>query len=447
MKKEHTEKKLYKQRMGTRFLDQVLVCQRAMEENYEEIIAVDQDYAIDYRYRIQLLHNLRHRLPFYREAYAMQELNLSGVVKICDIGTFGTKPMVVSTHYPVLPSPKSTKQAIIWLRSLAETFDSLYKRKSPIHRIGLQDLRLDEYDNPVLQSLGWFQRYQSTTPFRKKIEKLWLGQLQRMDLLSYLLIAYNWLFSEKNILLPESVEDGVLWFLESCSGARPKEELSSATAIVDWLAHFFSIEEEEDMTVFCGAPWSIEFFFFHHFPLSFVLVPEGRCRYQHTDVHVAQSTWIGQKPISYELIALVLGREVSRLQREGISWFEAIRFCNQLSHLCGYQKVYRLTPTFGVERIPEAKGFRLPFEAEVAYCARTATRFLFSEHNKEWCQDGYIPERWSAEQYEHHACAEESRKCKEERILYSSTKRYIQKPQRRISDAVFRLVWNQGVQE
>ena len=442
MKKEQKENKRYNRRMGSRFLDEVLVCQRAMEENYEEIIAVDQDYTAPYRYRIQILHNSRHRLPFYREAYAMQELNISGVAKICDIGTFGTKPMVVAEHHPVLPSPKSKKEAIKWLNVLANTFDTLYERKSPIKRIGLQDLRIDAYDKPILQNLGWFNHYQSTTPFRSKIEQLWLGQVQRMDLLSYLLIAYNWLFSEKDIWFPERVEDGVLWFLEHCTGERPTEELCTAKSIVEWLADFLSITFESKEDIFYAPHWSIEFFFFHQMPLSFVHVPQGSCRYKNTDLNVLQSTWISQKPISYQLIALILGRDISLLQKEGVSWFEAIRFCNQLSQLCGYQKVYQLTPRFGVERVPDAQGFRLPFEAEMAYCTRVATRFLFSTASKEWCQDSYLPERWSVESYEHDTFAQESKKIKEERVMYTPTAQDQQKPQKRIKDGTFRLVWN-----
>ena len=203
------------------------------------------------------------------------------------------------------------------------------------------------------------------------------------------------------------------------------------------------MELDDTPQVFRAPEWSLELFFFHHIPLSFVHVPAGTCHYRSVELTVDQSLWISQKPISNELFALVLGKSLEGIQKCGLSWFEAVRFCNRLSELLGYEKVYRLTPRFGVERIVGAKGFRLPFEAEIAYSSRKATRFLFSSCAQEWCQDSYLPERWNCASLNHDSSHQESKKRKEEHVLYTSSSKLVcARPQKQMQDTSFRLVWN-----
>jgi formylglycine-generating enzyme required for sulfatase activity len=54
---------------------------------------------------------------------------------------------------------------------------------------------------------------------------------------------------------------------------------------------------------------------------------------------------------------------------ENVSWFDAIRFCNQLSERTGLSLAYKINGQ-GVEWLEESNGFRLPNEAEWEYACR-----------------------------------------------------------------------------
>jgi formylglycine-generating enzyme required for sulfatase activity len=136
---------------------------------------------------------------------------------------------------------------------------------------------------------------------------------------------------------------------------------------------------------------SVKIFEIGDVQFQFNLVPKGtfvqvnpdasdeanKCR----EVELTNDYYVGISPVTQEQYKAIMGEnpsyhtdgDTSKHPVENINWFDAIKYCNELSKRAGFEPYYEIIERENETEInvidPERKAFRLPTEAEWEYAA------------------------------------------------------------------------------
>ena len=343
---------------------------------------------------VQFLDDFSFRLPFHREAHALLNLNDSGVLKTTKLIQIYKKPGFIQEGYIPLPdlAEVSFAQKLDWLDSLATTFDRVYQKGHSIRRISIRDVVLNEQGDIVLHNLGWLQAYTSTTPWRRNMELLWEATEERSDLISFLVLVMELLgLNTPNKAMSLSGN------LDALFGEAPQSILHTATGLMHWIRTINQLEQYEDLTDnglrLLASDWNIELLTLHQEFFSLFCLPAKTYRCKEQVVTFSTVTWMSQRPISQALYHVVLNqpRDEDTDRMTGITWWEAIRFCNALSKKFKLKPFYVASTDRDLRFDLTANGFRLPFVAEWEAAFRNATKYVTNDGISEWVHDKYSP--------------------------------------------------------
>lgn len=119
-----------------------------------------------------------------------------------------------------------------------------------------------------------------------------------------------------------------------------------------------------------------------------VIVPAGSMDMNLQSVEFLRPFLMAATPVTQEKYERIVGKSPSKHVGsanpvDSVSWFDAVRFCNLLSKSEALTPAYKINGR-AVAIVPDATGFRLPFETEWEYACRLATPNLDEAQTQAW---------------------------------------------------------------